>query len=234
MNVQETSDVHTALAADRRRIARDLHDSALSEITGVALALHSVRHLLPTPERAKLDHAIHGLDSVIRSVREAVFELTNQAEPLRDQLIRLVRHFDALCIHDLSLSTSAILPVLNQNVQCDVIAVITEAITNAAKYSEATVIDVDVRWEQEELQLIVTDDGIGVSLDTVTPGLSTTSGNGLPNMAYRADRNGGTFTVRSGETGGTTVRWTIPLAQSQATAMSRPLAQSIHHEASSL
>ncbi len=226
--------MHTAVAEERRRIARDLHDSALSEITGVALSLHSVRHLLPIPERAKLDQAIHGLDSVIRSVRDAVFELTNQAEPLRDQLIRLVRHFDALCTHELSLSTSAILPVLSGTVQCDVIAVITEAITNAAKYSEATVIDIDVRWEQQELQLIITDDGIGVSLDAMTPRPSTTSGNGLTNMAYRADRNGGTFTVGLGEAGGTTVRWTIPLAQSQATAMSRPLAQLGHREASPL
>ncbi len=231
---EETNHIRTAVADERLRIARDLHDSALSEITGVALALHSVRHLLPTPEQAKLDQAIRGLDTVIRGVRDAVFELTQPAEPLQAQLIRRVHHFDTLCIQELSLSTSAVLPDLPGHVQCDIIAVLTEAITNAAKYSEATFIDIDVRWEQGELLLIVADDGVGIPLTTMTPQLLPMTGNGLSNMAFRADRHGGRFGVEASAAGGTTVMWTIPFEQNRASVTSHTPARSAHREVTRL
>jgi signal transduction histidine kinase len=80
-------------------------------------------------------------------------------------------------------------------------AVLREGLSNALRHAVATRIDVLVSAD-EVLSIQISDDGVGISPGAVPSGLA--------NLARRAEQNDGTFTV-SGEGGGTTITWTVPL-----------------------
>ncbi|MEZ5340266.1 MAG: ATP-binding protein [Acidimicrobiales bacterium] len=142
----------------------------------------------------------------------------NDKRPVAVQLRELVSHFNALLPHDLSLATSARLPELANQLRTDIVAVATEAITNAAKYSGATHIDLDLQVEGDTLRLVIVDDGIGIGIGSQRP-TDAQGGNGLRNMARRAERNGGTCSVFDGPTRGTVVQWVVPFTNQPAPAI---------------
>ena len=74
------------------------------------------------------------------------------------------------------------------------------------RHADATEVGVDVEVGGDHLTLHVTDDGRGIDAG------ATTTGHGLANLAERAERLGGTFTIGAGRGGGTALRWSVPLA----------------------
>ena len=208
------------LKADRQRIARGLHDSVLAELTGIAMAIHRARGLLHGAEQDSLDQALTSVDTLLRSIRGTVYELKqSDVPPLAEHIALVTSRFNALLDKELSLATSAVLPEVDGPMQRDLVAVMTEAITNSAKHSNACFINVDVTWEQDELRLTVADNGIGIDMtaaDIEEIGLPARrsddrDGNGLRSMAYRAEQHGGCFRIFPGPDCGTIVEWTVPL-----------------------
>ena len=92
-------------------------------------------------------------------------------------------------------------PAVNDHV----IAVLREALTNAAKHAQARRIDVIVEADAASLALIVTDDGVGLTDSGRRSGLAT--------MVARASELGGecAWEVVS-EEGGTRLEWRVPIA----------------------
>ena len=78
-----------------------------------------------------------------------------------------------------------------------------EAVSNAAKHSGATQVDIRLRMDGGWLVLSVEDNGRGLAN-------STTNGNGLANMRRRAEAMGGVFDA-GGESGGARVRVRLPV-----------------------
>jgi signal transduction histidine kinase len=81
--------------------------------------------------------------------------------------------------------------------------VVSEALTNVAKYAHASLVHVDVRAGDSVLELAVRDDGIG--------GADPTRGSGLLGLKDRVEALGGTLTVTGGPGAGTSVVASIPL-----------------------
>jgi signal transduction histidine kinase len=85
-----------------------------------------------------------------------------------------------------------------------VIAVLREALANAAKHAQARRIDVVVEADAQSLLLIVTDDGVGL--------IDSGRRSGLANMSARAADLGGECTIqRVSDEGGTRLRWRVPI-----------------------
>ena len=84
----------------------------------------------------------------------------------------------------------------------DVLAVLGESLSNAARHSGASAVDV-LLSAVDDVRLVVRDDGRGVPQDVTESGLS--------NMRQRAERLGGRCTITSAPGGGTTVEWSVPL-----------------------
>ena len=81
---------------------------------------------------------------------------------------------------------------------------ISEALTNAAKHSQASVVHVDVAAEERAVLLAIRDDGIG--------GADPAQGSGLIGLSDRVEALGGTIVISSPKGGGTAVRVTMPVA----------------------
>jgi signal transduction histidine kinase len=195
---------------ERRRIARDLHDVVLQDLSG---ALQSLRltHLRAKGSGSDLDlgeelealgRATSGLRSAMYDLRheekerpfvrsvESLVELNRQATPGR----RTVLQVEEGLPQDLPREASV-----------ELLRVLQEALVNARRHSGAGNVEVKLRAGAGALVAEVADDGRG--FDTA----STRAGVGLSAMRERVEGLGGTFEVESQPGGGTSVRVTVPL-----------------------
>ena len=93
---------------------------------------------------------------------------------------------------------------LNMEARRDFFLIFKEAVNNAAKYSKADKVQIELTIQNKKLLLVVKDDGIGFDFFKA-------DGNGLGNMKKRADNVNGYVTIQSSKGHGTTVKLIIPV-----------------------
>jgi signal transduction histidine kinase len=188
--------------AVRRRIERDLHDGAQQRLVSLALRLRMLGSRLDAdPEATQdLESARHELDQALAELRE----LARGIHPsvLSDRGLGAALE---------ALAQRAPLPVeldespgerLPERVESAAYFVVAEALTNVAKYSQATRASVNVRRDDGEVFVEVADDGVG--------GADPATGSGLRGLLDRVSALGGRLEVDSPAGRGTTVRAAIP------------------------
>ena len=187
-----------AILEERRRVARDLHDGLAHELAFILSALSTSdvgseagAHVSRAAERA-LDEARRAI-SVLSAAHPESFSdaLLHTAEELT------ARH-NLRLLADVDASVTAPVDAVEH-----LLRIVREAITNAARHSGATRVVLRC-WRDEELHLVVSDDGTGFDPAAVT------SGFGLHSMQSRAQTIGGTLSIRSRISEGTSVEVTAP------------------------
>lgn len=204
------------LLEDRDRIARDLHDHVIQRLFAAGLTTQSVASGLgPTGPAQRLARVVTDLDETIRQIRTSIFQLRGALGPqtgtVRERLLAVVAEVTPLLGFEPEVRFSGpIDAVVAEPLMEDVVAVLREALTNAARHAQASRVDVEVEASAAQLCLDVTDDGTGIN--------ETARQSGLANLRQRAERHGGSLTLASGVArnaepieGGTRLRWTIPL-----------------------
>ncbi|MCX2180073.1 GAF domain-containing protein [Streptomyces sp. SKN60] len=205
-----------SLLEDHDRIARDLHDLAIQRLFATGMTLQSARRFVEHPEATdRLGRAIDDLDATIKIIRSTIFGLREHDTPgalpkLRNRVVKVV---------DEAATTLGFAPALRMEGLLDtdvpseaaeqVVAVIGEALTNVARHSRARRAEVSVAAADGVLAVTVSDDGVGL------PKGGRRSG--PRNLSERAERLGGTLSVRArAEPGsGTVLEWRIPLSTEQ-------------------
>jgi signal transduction histidine kinase len=195
--------------ADRDRIARDLHDHVVQRIYATALSLDRLSRSLETTRpdaAARLAHSVDDLDRTIAEIRATIFELHQEdgapAASLRRRLSDLVRQITEGSGLRRDVRARGGVDDLPAELMPDLLAVVRELVTNVVRHAGASRVTVTVSAD-DELRVVVTDDGRGLR-----PG---TERSGLSNLAARAERRSGRLTA-SGRRGGTQIRWAVPLA----------------------
>jgi PAS domain S-box-containing protein len=194
--------VETADAA-RRRLERDLHDGAQQRLIALGLDLQVVRSTI-----AKDPAAAAGLlETAIADLGEAVAELRELARGIHPAILTERGLGPALAALARRSPIPASLEIVADErpplaVEASAYFVVSEALANAAKYSQATYVEVAVLRSGETLVVAVTDDGVG--------GADPRSGSGLGGLTDRVAALGGTLIVRSPQGGGTRVEAVIP------------------------
>ncbi|MFF2503752.1 GAF domain-containing protein [Streptomyces sp. NPDC058067] len=206
------------LLRERDRIARDLHDLAIQRLFAAGMTLQSAQRFMEHPEGSeRLARTVDDLDDTIKIIRSTIFglrmhgEVRPEAAGLRGRVSDLV---------NASATSFGFLPALRVEglVETDVpgdiadhvVAVLGEALSNAARHAGARAVDVRLSCGGGELRLEVSDDGRGVP-DGVTR-------SGLRNMEERAVALGGTFGIgERTQGGGTRLVWRVPV-----TSVNRP------------
>lgn len=197
-----------ALFADRERIARDLHDTVIQRLFAVGLSLQGLARIVDPPTAAeRIEAAVDELDLTIADIRSTIFALQLRSETgMRAEITRAVTEArDALGFLPRIQFEGPVESSVEPGVAEVATAVVREALSNIARHARATRADVVIAASGAELRLNITDDGIGIRRS------SSTGGNGLRNMAARAEQLGGVLDVRSEPGEGTTLTWRIPL-----------------------
>jgi signal transduction histidine kinase len=190
---------------ERRRLERDLHDGAQQRLVSMALNIRLAR--------AKLDEDPVAADKLLES---AGTELDAALEELRE----LARGIHPAVLSDRGLGTAletlasrAPVPVeladlpderLPEAVELAAYFVVAEALTNVAKYANASHATVEVERDNGRVVVEVADDGVG--------GANPENGTGLRGLADRLAVLEGRLEVDSEQGRGTTVRAQIPCA----------------------
>jgi signal transduction histidine kinase len=189
--------------AARRRLERDLHDGAQSRLVALALLLRSARRraegqpelaeLLETAE-AELQTSLGELRELARGIHPAV--LTERGlEPALQALVSR-----APLPVTLEAATEARLP---GPVESTAYFVVSEALTNVAKYAKASHATVAVRQVNGSVSVEVSDDGVG--------GADVSAGSGLRGLQDRIAAVDGTLSLESPAGRGTRLRASIPV-----------------------
>ncbi len=195
--------------AERRRIARDLHDIALQDLSG---ALQSLRltHLRTKGSGMGLDlgEELEALGRATSGLRSAIYDLRHEKErPFVESVEALVEHSrQAAPGREIELMVEKGFPEeLPAEVSVELLRVLQEALTNARRHSGARTVEVRLQMQDEAVLAEVLDDGRGFDP------ASTRSGVGLSAMRERVEGLGGKIEVRSPPGEGTKVTVRVPL-----------------------
>jgi PAS domain S-box-containing protein len=188
----------------RRRLERNLHDGAQQRFVAVVLKLRMARarlHAQPEAAQQLLDEVGRELDTGLEELREIARGL--HPAVLGDHgLLRAVEALAARVPIPVGIDVPA--ERLPEDVEATAYYIVSEAMTNVVKHSEATHVEVSVRREGTILRCEVGDDGRG--------GADASSGTGLLGLRDRAEAAGGTLAVTSPPGRGTVVSAVLPLS----------------------
>jgi PAS domain S-box-containing protein len=196
-----------ALASERERIARDLHDTALQHLYALGLEMQALEMLVDSSMSTRLSSAVDQIDHAIREIRTTVFTLGSaqrhgsfgqEIQALLRQATRVLGFSPRLVIDG---AAELLIP---PHVRIELFAALREALGNVARHAHASEALVEIRVDQA-LTATVDDNGTGISADAVG------KGNGLGNLAARAAGLGGTFDIRAKPAGGTRLTWKVPV-----------------------
>jgi signal transduction histidine kinase len=200
---------------ERTRLAREIHDTLLQGITGIALQLRSA---LPYVQTSPADAAriLDGIASLAeqtsREARQAVWNIRPRSVQWQ-AFVTAVESAARLTIGDVPVSlrvrTLGRARQLGSDVQRIVLLVVREAVANAVRHASANSIRVALAFDSHRLRVRVVDDGRGFM---VAPDFHAYTGHwGLLGMRERASEIGGSLAVRSAPGRGTRVTLGLPL-----------------------
>ena len=195
-----------AVVEDRERIARDLHDSVIQDLFAVGLGLQGIaERVQDTSAAATLDDAVDRLDDAVETLRAYIFQLKTPPETrpalderLQELVVRMGSAYPSNVRLELDITDT------DDDLEDQILRIVTEALSNALRHSGGTNIDVNVEAGSNRVLIRVSDDGIG--FDTSRP----TTGMGLANIAARAEKIGGVLKLRSQPGDGSVVEVVAP------------------------
>jgi signal transduction histidine kinase len=205
-----------AAAADetRKRIERDLHDGIQQSLVTLGLELRAAVATVP-PQLGELEDELSGIVEGLTNALEGVREIAHGIHPAilseggLEPALRMLARRSAVPV-DLDVRAEQRLPL---PIEVAAYYVVSEALTNAAKHAQASVVNVELDAREASLQLTIRDDGIG--------GADAAQGSGLVGLSDRIEAVGGTFTVSSQLGAGTHIRAEIPLSMGLPTPAPR-------------
>jgi len=198
------------LLEDRDRIARDLHDLAIQRLFATGMTLQSAARFIDHDGASdRVLRAVGDLDETIKIIRSTIFGLRAReevsAQGLRARAVKAVEEAQTTLGFAPRLSMEGLLDTdVPTEVADHVVAVLGEALSNAARHARAARVEVVLQATGSQVVLTVQDDGVGIPEQGRRSGLS--------NLAERAQGLGGALELGSPPGGGTRLVWSAPLA----------------------
>jgi signal transduction histidine kinase len=195
-----------AVLEDRDRIARDLHDLVIQRLFAVGLSVQAASREADRPQvSGRLERVVDDLDDTIKDVRRTIFQLQARSAPLgglRNQLEEVVAEAREPLGFPVRLRVDGALSTIPPQIAADLVAVLRETLSNAARHASASRVEVRLT-AGPQIEVLVADDGVGMPANP-------SRRSGLANLESRARAHGGSFEVRAGSGGGTTAVWRVP------------------------
>jgi signal transduction histidine kinase/Tfp pilus assembly protein PilF len=191
---------------ERKRIAKDLHDELGSGISQIVLCNELAKKHINGNE--SLNKTLHTID---RTVTELAADMNGLIWALQvehasvDYLFARMREFASDFFENSSIEPKLdleqiveVIPI-SKALMKDVFLVYKEALNNAMKYSQGSVLHVSARLDYEMIIIHISDNGIGIEQNG-----RNKMGNGIRNMRNRIEKHGGTISI-SGVKNGTVI-----------------------------
>ncbi|MDX2153477.1 MAG: two-component regulator propeller domain-containing protein [Bryobacteraceae bacterium] len=164
---------YEAVMAERVRIGREIHDTLMQGVTGIALQLEVASQQLPgAPNEAaqRIGHALDQLDEVLAESRRRILELRSPV-PVVEPIEEVIRTFAERLGADRGMHATVTVKGtprrLREAVRENVLRVAREVVTNAARHSGAAHLWITVDYEGKGVRVHAVDDGRGFDASAV-------------------------------------------------------------------
>ncbi len=204
-------------------MARDLHDGPAQMLAAVIMSASFVKQAIA---HNALEHALKELDEMLPLAEKALRQVRTLLFDLRPVILETQGLVRALESYAQRLRDSEGLNVmfrasgefgrLSHNAEVAIFSVVREAITNAKKHAHASRIDIEVTPTDDQLMVVVSDNGVGFDVQEVTNRYDERGSLGMLNMKERAEIVNGTLSLTSQPGEGTTIAVQLPLAANLA------------------
>ncbi|HLF69754.1 MAG TPA: GAF domain-containing sensor histidine kinase, partial [Actinomycetota bacterium] len=185
-----------AILEERERISKELHDGVIQAIYSVGLSLQGTAQIIgrdPIVAGERIESAIGELDEVVRDLRSYIFHLRPRSveerglesairELARDLEVNTIAHVEV----QLDAGAGAGLPEVDQ---IHVIQIVREILSNIARHSGASEVEITMTADSDHILLRIDDDGVAFEPDRVV------AGHGLRNVDERARALGGELQI---------------------------------------
>jgi len=194
---------HRVEDSERRRIARELHDELQQALVAVKMLVGSVeRELAADPKR--LPSLLGRIDELVGSAVSSTRRIVNDLRPLMLEELGLLPALEALCqqfeertgieVHFVVQDHAAAWPATSEQVEICLYRVAQESLTNVAKHSGATQVEVAIAAQPDgNLSMRIGDNGCGLHRD----GRRSPMSFGLKGMSERVRALGGSLQIES-------------------------------------
>lgn len=200
-----------AILTERRRLARDFHDTLEQELTGVAIQLENAEaRFESSPVKARealqlarkmLRYSREEARTSISDLRSVLLDQGGLAEALRETLSPLTTEGAATATFKVTGSPWR----MDAAAENHLLRMAREAVTNAARHSGAARIEVELAYDPQFVRLVITDDGRGFDVTARPP-----RGHfGLVGLQERASKIGAALKIHSAPKAGTRVSVTL-------------------------
>jgi signal transduction histidine kinase len=209
---------HAQVLEERRRIARDLHDSFIQVLAALGLRLD----VLGAASRqhgadGQADDLLEMRETITQELRRVRAYLAEMREPLtdigslRDLVAKTTEPFCARTQIPVDADVDPAAADLSGAAVRELAPLLREALTNVEKHARATRVGVLARLEGGQLTVVVRDDGVGIrDAEASASGRGPGYGQGISSMRERARLLGGTLTLERPASGGTVLTVSIP------------------------
>jgi signal transduction histidine kinase len=216
--ISQQNTIEVNRVKEKKRVAQELHDGVLGRMFGVRMNLDSLNRIHDEVAITQRISYLSELKNIEQDIREISHDLNREKSELINNFVAIV---DNLLEEQRKTFPSKLVSTidskikwesLKNSIKINLYRIIQESLQNINKYANASSIKIEIKKIEENLVLIITDNGIGFNAATKKKGI------GLENMHSRTNECNGEFKLKSKKGEGTTITVKVPIEQKQITA----------------
>lgn len=199
---------------ERIRIAREIHDGLGGNLTAIKIVLGSViKKMRQSHQPGNILEKIQQLEAIVDRTFNAVHKISSDLRPdvlefgIVEALNWQSKEFEKQIGISCNFRTNDSQKRLSADQDITLFRICQEGLSNIAKHSQATEVDIELMFEQSEVMMRICDNGVGIVPDN----LLKPNSYGLRGMAERVAALKGSFEIKRGNSGGTIKTIKLPL-----------------------
>lgn len=191
---------------ERSEIAKELHDNVNQLLTTAKLYIENINYF-PAQKESFSQKSIALVQKSINEIRSLSKQLVTPVINdigFKATIDELLNHYSSMNLFQIDLAYNLEETQVEKGLQLTIYRIIQEQMNNIVKYAKASVVRISVQACMQNIDVTISDNGVGFDKRKVTKGL------GINNMKNRAEVYKGDFRIRSTEGNGTVVQVTFP------------------------
>lgn len=209
-----------SLIDQRKNISADLHDDVGSTLSSISIYSEAIKNKLHLNEPEKVMDLVHKIGDTSRETISNLSDIVWSINPVNDSgkvVIGRMESFGSSLLGSKNIrfkfhcDPELYKKDFGMELKQNLFLIYKEAINNAVKYAEASVVSSQLKLTDSQIQLIISDNGKGFDPAKTADhkNSSITGGNGLVNMKLRASQIGGNLQIKS-SSAGTSIEVKLP------------------------
>ncbi|MEP7321714.1 MAG: histidine kinase [Saprospiraceae bacterium] len=197
-----------ALNQERLRISSELHDEVGATLSGISMYSHLAKSQLKSNMVSDIEKSLNVMQQGSNEMVDKLNDIVWFINPEQDSFYNLFQRLEDYILKMAALKNIRIDSKISQNItdfdlssvaRRNLYLICKEAVNNAVKYSNATLLSVIIDKSNDYIKIMITDNGIGFDIN------NTRNGNGLKNIKNRANEIGAVLQINSDQRIGTSI-----------------------------